>query len=133
MPFAISSDPLDPEQARYAPRPPRRFVWLKRLLAGLIVLGLLWIGMAAAWSWSQQQYYVGEQDGTVVIYRGLNADLPGVSLSSPYETTDIQLARLSDFDAGKVREGIDAGSLDDARRAVDNLASKQSSDTTAGG
>jgi len=89
--------------------------------------------MAAAWSWSQQQYYVGEQDGTVVIYRGLNADLPGVSLSSPYETTDIQLARLSDFDAGKVREGIDAGSLDDARRAVDNLASKQSSDTTAGG
>ena len=133
VPFAISSDPLDPEQARYAPRPPRRFVWLKRLLAGLIVLGLLWIGMAAAWSWSQQQYYVGEQDGTVVIYRGLNADLPGVSLSSPYETTDIQLARLSDFDAGKVREGIDAGSLDDARRAVDNLASKQSSDTTAGG
>ncbi len=133
VPFAISSDPLDPEQARYAPRPPRRFVWLKRLLAGLIVLGLLWIGMAAAWSWSQQQYYVGEQDGTVVIYRGLNADLPGVSLSSPYETTDIQLARLSAFDAGKVREGIDAGSLDDARRAVDNLASKQSSDTTAGG
>ena len=133
VPFAISSDPLDPEQARYAPRPPRRFVWLKRLLAGLIVLGLLWISMAAAWSWSQQQYYVGEQDGTVVIYRGLNADLPGVSLSSPYETTDIQLARLSDFDAGKVREGIDAGSLDDARRAVDNLASKQSSDTTAGG
>ena len=133
VPFAISSDPLDPEQARYAPRPPRRFVWLKRLLAGLIVLGLLWISVAAAWSWSQQQYYVGEQDGTVVIYRGLNADLPGVSLSSPYETTDIQLARLSDFDAGKVREGIDAGSLDDARRAVDNLASKQSSDTTAGG
>ena len=133
VPFAISSDPLDPEQARYAPRPPRRFVWLKRLLAGLIVLGLLWVGLAAAWSWSQQQYYVGEDDGTVVIYRGLNADLPGVSLSTPYETTDVRLARLSDFDAGKVREGIDAGSLDDARRAVDNLASKQSSDTTAGG
>jgi protein phosphatase len=133
VPFAISNDPLDPEQARYAPRPPRRFVWLKRMLAGLIVLGLLWVGLAAAWSWSQQQYFVGEQDGTVVIYRGLNADLPGVSLSSTYETTDIKLDRLSDFDAGKVREGIDAGSLDDARRAVDNLASKQSSDTSAGG
>ena len=25
VPFAISSDPIDPEEARYAPRPPRRF------------------------------------------------------------------------------------------------------------
>jgi serine/threonine protein phosphatase PrpC len=133
VPFAISSDPLDPEQARYAPRPPRRFVWLKRLLAAFVVVGILWVGLAGAWSWSQQQYYVGEQDGAVVIFRGLNADLPGVSLSSPYETTDVELDKLSEFDAGKVREGIDAGSLDDARRAVDNLASKQSTDTTAGG
>jgi protein phosphatase len=133
LPFAIPADPLDPEEARYAPRPPRRFVWLKRLLGALIVLGLLWMALAAAWSWSQQQYYVGEQDGQVVIYRGLNADLPGISISTPYETTDVEMARLSDFDAGKVREGIDAGSLDDARRAVDNLASKQSSDTSAGG
>jgi len=133
VPFAISSDPLDPEQARYAPRPPGRFVWLKRVLLAAVVVGIVWVGLAAAWSWSQQQYYVGEQDGTVVIYRGLNADLPGVSLSTPYETTNIELGRLSDFDAGKVREGIDAGSLDDARRAVDNLATKQSTDTSAGG
>src|SRR6476469_9774186 len=132
VPFAISNDPLDPEQARYAPRPPRRFVWLKRLLATVIVLGIVWVGMAAAWSWSQQQYYVGEQDGTVVIFRGLNADLPGVSLSTPYETTNVELTRLSDFDAGKVREGIDSGSLDDARRAVENLASKQSSGQSSG-
>jgi len=131
VPFAISNDPLDPEQARYAPRPPRRFVWLKRLLATVIVLGIVWVGMAAAWSWSQQQYYVGEQDGTVVIFRGLNADLPGVSLSTPYETTNVELTRLSDFDAGKVREGIESGSLDDARRAVENLASKQSSGSSA--
>ncbi|MFC4785849.1 PP2C family protein-serine/threonine phosphatase [Nocardioides sp. MAHUQ-72] len=133
VPFAISNDPLDPEAARYAPRAPRRFLWLRRLLALVVLVGLAWIGLAAAWSWSQQQYYVGEQDGTVVIFRGLNADLPGVSLSTPYETTNVELDRLSDFDAGKVREGIDTGSLDDARRAVDNLAAKQSSTTTADG
>lgn len=62
----------------------------------------------------------------MVIFRGINADLPGVSLSSVYETTDVQLDQLSDFDAGKVREGIDAGDLDDAHRTVDNLAAKQS-------
>jgi PPM family protein phosphatase len=130
VPFAIPSDPIDPEQARYAPRPPRRFVWVRRLLAAAIVVGVVWVAAAAAWSWSQEQYYVGQQDGQVVIFRGINADLPGVSLSTPYETTNVELDRLSDFDAGKVREGIDAGDLDDARNTVDNLAGRQEPDSS---
>ncbi|MDP3890941.1 PP2C family serine/threonine-protein phosphatase [Nocardioides sp.] len=125
VPFAIASDPIDPEEARYAPRPPRRFVWLKRLLVGVVLLGIVWIGAAAAWSWSQEQYYVSEQDGQVTIFRGLNADLPGVELSRPYEATNVELARLSEFQASKVRDGIDATSLADARRTVENLASLQ--------
>ena len=131
VPFAIPSDPIDPEQARYAPRPPRRFVWVRRLLAAAIVVGVVWVAAAAAWSWSQEQYYVGQQDGQVVIFRGINADLPGVSLSTPYETTNVELDRLSDFDAGKVREGIDAGDLEDARNTVDNLAGRQEPDSGA--
>ena len=70
---------------------------------------------AAAWSWTQDQYYVGEDDGIVAIYRGINADLPGVDLSTPTRPPTSSLDRLSDFDADKVREGIDAGNLDDAR------------------
>ena len=130
VPFAIPSDPIDPEQARYAPRPPRRFVWVRRLLAAAIVVGVVWVAAAAAWSWSQEQYYVGQQDGQVVIFRGINADLPGVSLSTPYETTNVELDRLSDFDAGKVREGIDAGDLEDARNTVENLAGRQEPDSS---
>jgi serine/threonine protein phosphatase PrpC len=125
VPFAIPSDPIDPEEARYAPRPPRRFVWLRRLLVAAVVVGIVWVAAAAAWSWSQHQYYVGERNGAVVIFRGINADLPGLSLSSTYETTNVELDRLSDFDAGKVREGIEAGDLEDARRTVDNLAARQ--------
>jgi serine/threonine protein phosphatase PrpC len=125
VPFAIPSDPIDPEEARYAPRPPRRFGWLRRLLVAAIVVGIVWVAAAAAWSWSQRQYYVGEQNGQVVIFRGVNADLPGLSLSAPYETTNVELDRLSDFDAGKVREGIEAGNLEDARKTVDNLAARQ--------
>jgi protein phosphatase len=126
--FAITSDPVDPEEARYAPRPPQRFFWLRRVLVACIILGLAWIAGAAAWSWSQQQYYVGERDGVVTIYRGLNADLPGIDLSSPYETTNVELDRLSDFDADKVRDGIDVGSLDQARSTVESLAERQTSD-----
>ncbi|MGH3362683.1 MAG: PP2C family protein-serine/threonine phosphatase, partial [Nocardioides sp.] len=89
VPFAIPADPIDPEEARYAPRPPARYAWAKRLLAATIVIGLLWMGAAAAWSWSQRQYFVGDHEGTVTIYRGLNADLPGVGLSEPYEESNV--------------------------------------------
>ena len=125
VPFAIQNDPhADPELVRYAPRPPQRFWWLSRILAALVVVGLVWAGLAVAWSWTQGQYYVGEDDGRVVIFRGVDASLPGFELSEPYERSNVDLERLSDFDARQVREGIDAGSLDDARSTVESLAAK---------
>jgi len=121
-PVAATSDP---EEARYAPRPPRRFLVLRRLLVTIMVLGLAWIAGAAAWSWSQQQYYVGESDGQVTIFRGVNADLPVLTLSRAYETTDVSIDRLATFDAQQVRAGIPADDLDQARRTVDDLAAQQ--------
>ncbi len=125
VPRGTPNDPLDEESVRYAPRPPRRLGWLRRLLAVLTVVGLAWIGIAAAWSWSQSQFYVAEHDGSVTIFRGINADLPGISLSSPYETTDVRLDLLSDYDAGLVREGIESDTLGEAQRTVDELAASQ--------
>jgi len=123
IPFAIKADPIaDPEEARYAPQPPRRFVWPKRLLVVAVVVGLVWIAVAAAWSWSQRQYYVGEQDGIVVIFRGIDADVPGLDMSDPYETTNVEVDRLSEGDAGRVQEGFGVRDLDAARQAVRKLA-----------
>ncbi len=130
---AIPNDPIDPEVARYAPRPPRRFVWLKRLAALAVLVGLVWIGAAAAYAWSQDQYYVAEHDGNVTIYRGVDANLPGITLTRPYEESSVQLDLLSDYDAGQVRQGIEADSLEDARRTVENLGAAReapSSDST---
>ncbi|WP_203338211.1 PP2C family protein-serine/threonine phosphatase [Nocardioides limicola] len=129
--WAIPSDPIDPEQARYAPQAPRRFVWSARLMTLVVLVGLLWIAAAGAWSWTQSQYFVAEGDGVVVIYRGIDADLPGLTMSTPYEASDVSLTRLSSFQASKVREGIPATSLEDARRTVDNLAALQADDSTA--
>ncbi len=125
VPFAITSDPIDPEEARYAPREPRRFAWLRRLLVLLFLVGVLWVVTAGAWAWSQRQYYVGDHEGRVTIFRGLNADLPGLELSQPYETSDIELADLSDYDQTQVRDGLGLGDLDSARRTVDNLAAER--------
>ncbi|GAA2133120.1 PP2C family protein-serine/threonine phosphatase [Nocardioides bigeumensis] len=133
--YAIAADPVDPEQVRYAPRPPERFAWLRRFLVLAVLVGLVWIGAAIAWGWSQDQYYVGsgtDADGNdvVMIYRGLNADLPGVDLSHPYESTNVSLDLLSEYQAGQVREGIDADSYDDAKQTVENLADTQETPPT---
>jgi protein phosphatase len=91
----------------------------------LFVIGVVWVVAAGAWAWTQRQYYVGDSDGQVTIYRGINADLPGLDMSQPYETSDVALADLSDYDQNQVREGIGLGNLDDARRAVDNLSAER--------
>jgi serine/threonine protein phosphatase PrpC len=126
--YAITADPIDPEAARYAPRPPRRFVWLKRLLALVLVVGVVWVALAWAYSWSQDQFYVGEQDGVVVIFRGINTELAGLALSEPYETTDVQVEKLSQIESDRVGEGIAYDNLDDARAKVQDLASHQEPD-----
>ena len=119
---AIPSDPIDPEELRYAPRPPRRFLFLRRSLATLMVLGLAWIAAAAAWSWSQHQYFVGVADEHVAIYRGVQADIPGLTLHSVFEATDLSVEQLAEWDAQRVRDGIPADSLADARRSVGGFA-----------
>ncbi|WP_107772982.1 PP2C family protein-serine/threonine phosphatase [Nocardioides sediminis] len=126
----IPSDPIDPEARRYAPRPPARHTWLKRLLALAVLVGLVWVGLAAAWSWSQQQFYVGVSDSKVTIFRGLNAEIPGIDISHPYEVTDVDISNLSEIDAEQVAEGIEASDLDDARATVDNYAARQDVPTT---
>ncbi len=122
---AFAGDPIDHETARYAPRPPHRHAGLRRVLAAAVVLGLAWIVLAAGWSWSQHQFYVAEEDGKVAIFRGVDASLPGISLSHPYEVSDVDLDRLSDNDAETVREGFEVTSLDEARQTVDNYAARQ--------
>jgi protein phosphatase len=125
VPFAITADPIDPEEARYAPRPPRRFLWLKRLSIAVLVVGLVWGALAWAWSWSRDQYFVGEKDGSVVVFRGLNTEIGGLELFEPYETTDVQVDRLSAVQADRVSEGIAYDNLSDAEAKVQQLAAGQ--------
>jgi serine/threonine protein phosphatase PrpC len=125
VPFAIKADPIDPEAARYAPRPPARYQWAKRLLVLAVVAGVVWSAGAVAWSWTQDQYYIGEHDGVVTIFRGINADLPGISLSDPYQSSDVKLSLLPELDAERVEETIEVDDLDAAESAVQELAELQ--------
>ncbi len=131
-PGAFAIDP-DPEAARYAPREPRRNPWLRRALLLLGLIGIGWMAGAAAWSYSQHQYYVGEQDGVVTIYRGVQADVPGIQLSHAYETTNVRVDQLDGYTARSVEAGIGAGSLAEAERTVQHIAAHQTSSSGSGG
>ena len=112
---------LDPEELRYAPRPPRRFVWARRLAVLVALLLLVSAGLGALYSWSQGQYYVSDDDGAVVIFKGVKTDVPGVETHHVAERTSVALADLESYDAGRVRTGIAADNLADARRIVADL------------
>ena len=100
---------VDPEDLRYALRPPRRFKWLRRI-AVLVVLLLVLAGLGwVAYDWSQKQYYVAEDDGVVTIFKGVDLDLPLLSMNEVVEHSDITMEALPDFRASQVREGIAAG------------------------
>ena len=112
---------IDPEEARYAPRPPARLRWLKWLI-GVIVIAAILAGVGKiAYDWSQKQYFVASNNGYVTIYRGVQADVPGLALQHVTTVTKIKTSSLSDFRQKQVRAGIDASSLKDAREIVANL------------
>jgi protein phosphatase len=114
-------DGLDPEELRYAPRPPRRFLWTRRLAVLGVLLLLVGLGAGALYSWSQGQYYVSDDSGDVVIFKGVKAQVPGVATHHVAERTGLTLADLESYDASRVRSGISAEDLKDARRIVEDL------------
>jgi len=120
---AVPGEPqlVDPEELRYAPRPPRRFVWLRVLVVLAVLGGLAALGSMAAYNWSQGQYYVAADGENVAIYKGVDADVPGLTLTSVYEDTEVTLASLPPFRATQVRDGISADDLGAARDIVSRL------------
>ncbi len=126
---ADSADVLDPEELRYAPRPPSRRRTARRALLVVLALALASAVLYGGWSWSQDQYYVAGDGDTVAIYRGVQVDLPLVELSHVEEPTDLALADLTAYNRGLVEDGIQADDLTAARKVVANLArDKEQSD-----
>ncbi|WP_082495329.1 PP2C family serine/threonine-protein phosphatase [Aeromicrobium sp. Leaf291] len=111
----------DPEELRYAPVPPSKWRWVRRLVALAVVVGAIAAGLFYAYQWTQDQYYVAASDGKVTIYRGVQADIPLVTLQRVDEVTDIELDTLPAFRAEQVEGGLEADSRANAQQIVENL------------
>ncbi len=95
--------------------------WLRRTI-GLLDTALI-VGAIgyAGYAWTQQQYFVGSQNGHVTLYRGVAQDLGPISLHSVVEETDIKLSELPSFYRKEVKETISVNSRSAAEQRVDSL------------
>lgn len=103
---------------------------------GAIVLGLSLVMLAilaivGSFVWVRSQYYVGAQEGQVVVFRGVDGSVLGIALSSVQEGScepglngclPLKVDDLLPSARTQVVAGIRAGTLDDARQVVNRLA-----------
>ncbi len=117
LPRTASAEELDePVPAR------RRWPIVKSLVAILLIVVIG--GGYAAWRYTQAQYYVGaDSAGRVAIFRGINQEVAGLSLSGVYQETDIPLATVPMMDQASIRSTITASGLSNAQRIVANIRS----------
>lgn len=98
--------------------------WVCVLAAALVVTGVV-LGFVINNSW-----YVGDNDGTVGIYRGTNEEVLGFSLGQLVETSSVRVKDLPEATQHQLDEGIHVASEDEAKSAVESYRDQIDSDKT---
>jgi PPM family protein phosphatase len=100
----------------------RRRRWPIVTTALVVLLAVVIGGGYIFWRVSQNQYYVAANtSGQVVIYRGINDHILGMSWSSPYQTTGIQLDQIPANYQPTVTTADSSGSRSQVTQTVTNI------------
>lgn len=116
------SGPATREMPAMSRRPRRRWIWA--LLAVTVVAAVFTGGVVFALNWANQQYFVGTNGQTVVVYRGLAEPLLGFTTRKSHKVTNLPLNDLPKAEQESVKGNIDARSAADADRIVRDLGKK---------
>lgn len=108
---AIHEQKVDEHQQKVEKKKHSR--WLGLGITALILL-IVGIGGAVGWHWSQQQYYLGVENGYMAVYQGVPTNIFGVSLSHSVKTTNVKVTTLPTSWQRQLRDGISADSLSEA-------------------
>ncbi|WP_099332801.1 PP2C family protein-serine/threonine phosphatase [Actinomyces minihominis] len=88
----------------------RRWLGLSLLV---LVLAAVALGTGLLWRWSQQQYYVMQESGSVVIFQGIPQRVLSWEFSRPIEVTDLPIDGLSEADRIRLEDPVVRGSLEE--------------------
>lgn len=109
-------DEIIEEDARRRRR--RRWTWGFWIV---LLIGAIFTTFALGYQWTQTRYYVGESNGRVAIFQGIQQDLGPISLHELHTETGLDVAELRTYDQQRVEQTISAGSFSEAYRIVQRL------------
>lgn len=112
------------EAHRYAPKGGRRKPLLTALALVASIALVLGGGGYGAWQYSRTQYFVGEQDQQVAIFRGVPGEILGLQLSEVAEPSTVRVNDLPVFFQQQVRTTIPVTNLDAAHTTVAQLKTR---------
>ena len=96
----------------------------RAVISTLLIVAVLAVGgfMVFRYAIVENSYFVGVNgSGIVTIYQGIPDEVAGVTFNEEQETSSVALADLPEFLRADVEQGIEAESLEEARRTVANL------------
>ena len=126
-PHPVQETHFEPDSAEYFDelieederrRRRRRVMWG---LSIVLLIGAIVTAFAIGYQWTQTRYYVGEYNGRVAVYQGIQQDLGPIALSHLHSETGVDIADLRSYDQQRVEQTISAGSLEEAFRIVSRL------------
>jgi protein phosphatase len=94
---------------------------LRQIATYLLIIAAATYGLFLAYEYTQTRYFVGVNDGVVVIYKGIKEDLGPFKFSSVYEVSNITLDSLTDFQREALKRSIAVETIEEARRVLDQL------------
>lgn len=97
------------------------WVWFWRFAVTIAALAVIAAGAWGTYLWSQQQYFVGEAEGNVTIFRGVAQDLGPWTLSEPEIVTDVAISDLPAYYQDRVGATLSADDESDAEAIVVEL------------
>ncbi|MBW8172987.1 protein phosphatase 2C domain-containing protein [Ornithinimicrobium sp. Arc0846-15] len=97
------------------------FTFLRRSLVTIAIAAVVAAGAYGSYVWTQQQYYVGVEDGNVAIFNGISQDLGPISLSKTDEVTDLAVSDLPTYYQSQVEGTLSADDRADAQMRVAEL------------
>jgi protein phosphatase len=94
---------------------------LRQIATYLLIVAFATYGLFLAYEYTQTRFFVGVNDGVVVIYKGIKEELGPFKFSSVYEVSNITLDSLTDFQREALERSITAETIEEARRVLDQL------------
>jgi protein phosphatase len=103
--------------------------WIILMLIALV--GIIGGSIFAAYNWMQNSAYLAEQDGKVVIYRGIPDNFPGIETHWLVEETDLKVKDLQPGMQTRISDNYPVESVDEAERLVEQYKLQAEEDAAA--